>query len=73
MPVQKIKQHFLKYQFFQVINLIVKQQKKTEHKNILIYRVSIPSRIKMYDFSKNLKNGKVKHLSFSETTLKQLL
>ena len=27
----------------------------------------------MFDFSKDLKNGKAKHLLFSETTAKQLL
>ena len=30
MPIQKIKQHFPKYQYFQVMNLIVKKNKKTE-------------------------------------------
>ena len=34
---------------------------------------SIPSRIKMYNFSKALKDGKAKRLSFPGTTSKQLL
>ena len=47
--------------------------KKTEQKNILIFSDSIPSRIKMYNFNKALKNGNAKHLSFPGTTSKQLL
>ena len=37
--------------------------KRTEQENILMFRDSIPSRIKMYNFNKALQNGKAKHLS----------
>ena len=47
--------------------------KKTEQENILIFSDSIPSRFKMYNFNKALKNGNAKHLSFPGTTSKQLL
>ena len=47
--------------------------KKTEQENILIFSDSIPSRIKMYNFNKALKNGNTKHLSIPGTTSKQLL
>ena len=47
--------------------------KKKQEENILIFIDSIPSRIKMYNFNTALKNGKAKHLSFPETTSKQLL
>ena len=47
--------------------------KKAEQENILIFSDSIPSRIKMYNFNKALKNGKAKHLSFPGTKTKQLL
>ena len=39
----------------------------------MIFSDNIPSRIKIYELDKALKNGKAKHLSFSGTTLKQLL
>ena len=45
--------------------------KKIEQENILIFSDSIPSRIKMYNFNKALKNEKAKHLSFPGTTSKQ--
>ena len=47
--------------------------KKTEQENILIFSDTIPSRIKMYNFNKALKNANAKHLSFPGTTSKQLL
>ena len=47
--------------------------KKTEQENTLIFSASIPSRIKIYNFNKALKNGNAKHLSFPGTTSKQLL
>ena len=47
--------------------------KKTEQENILIFSDSIPSRIKIYNFNKALKNGNAKHLSLPRTTSKQLL
>ena len=46
---------------------------KKQPENILIFSDSIPSKIKMYNFNKALKNGKAKHLSFPGTTSKQLL
>ena len=46
---------------------------KKQQGNILIFSGSIPSRIKMYNFNKALKNGNAKHLSFPGTTLKKLL
>ena len=39
----------------------------------MVFSGSIPSRIKMYNFNKALKNGKAKHLSFPGTKTKQLL
>ena len=39
----------------------------------MIFSDSIPSRIKMYNFSKALKNGKAKYLWFPGTSSKQLL
>ena len=57
---QKIKQYFLKYQYFQLTNFgATRLQKKTDQENILIFSDSIPSRIKIYDFNKALvrKNG----------------
>ena len=39
----------------------------------MIFSDSIPSRFKMYNFNKALKNGNAKHLSFPGTTSKQLL
>ena len=42
--------------------------KRTEQENIIIFSDSIPSRIKMNNFNKALKNGKAQHLP-----LKQLL
>ena len=40
--------------------------KRTEQNNTLIFSDSIPSRIKMYNFNKALKNGKAKHLSLKQ-------
>ena len=39
----------------------------------MIFSDSIPSRIKIYNFQKAIKNGKAKHLLFPGTTSKQLL
>ena len=39
----------------------------------MIFSDSIPSRLKMYNFNKAVKNGNAKHLSFPGTTSKQLL
>ena len=47
--------------------------KKTEQENTLIFSDSTPSRFKMYNFNKALKNGNSKHLLFPRTTSKQLL
>ena len=47
--------------------------KKTEQKNVVIFIDSIPSRIKMCNFNKALKNEKAKHLLFPGTTSKQLV
>ena len=38
----------------------------------MIFSDSIPTRFKMYNFNKAFKNGNAKHLSFPETTTKQL-
>ena len=46
---------------------------KQKQENILIFSDSIPSRIRMYNYNKALKNAKAKHLSFPGTTSKQLL
>ena len=67
MSIQKINRNFPKYQYFQVINLIVVAvTKKNRAEKYIDFSGNIPKRIKMYDFSKALKNGKAKHLSFSE-------
>ena len=47
--------------------------KKTEQENILIFSHSIPSRFKMYNFNKALKNANAKYISFPGATSKQLL
>ena len=39
----------------------------------MIFSDTIPSRIKMYNFNKALKNANIKHLSLPGTTPKQLL
>ena len=46
---------------------------KKQQENVLIFSDSLPSRIKMYNFNKALKNGKAKHLLFPGSTLKQLV
>ena len=40
--------------------------KRTEQENIIIFSDSIPSRIKMNNFNKALKNGKAKHLPLKQ-------
>ena len=48
-------------------------QRNKDKENVLIFSDSIPGKMKMYEFNKQLKNSNVKHLFFPGATSEQLL